>query len=118
MSTTIRGAICAAALLLSSGALAQATPAVPAPAATGAVTLRAGTMVAVTPMKEIASSKVNVGDSFEFTVVNDVVENGVVVIPRGSKATGVIKWKTGKAIGGKSGKFERSEEHTSELQSH
>ncbi|GAA4002107.1 hypothetical protein GCM10022211_11610 [Sphingomonas humi] len=68
--------------------------------------VRAGTMVAMTPMKEIASSKVKVGDSFEFTVVNDVVENGVVAVPRGSKALGLIKWKTGKAIGGKSGKFE------------
>lgn len=101
----VRAGLGAAALCLASTGLAQAVPGTamtsPAP-----VMVRAGTMVAMTPMAEIASSKVKVGDSFEFTVVSDVVENGVVAVPRGSKALGLIKWKTGKAIGGKSGKFE------------
>jgi hypothetical protein len=42
----------------------------------------------------------------KFATVGDVVENGAVVIPRGSPVTGMISWKTGRAIGGKSGKFE------------
>lgn len=69
-------------------------------------TLPAGTVVAVTPLKEITSKRVEVGQTYQFQVVNDVVENGVVVIPRGSTATGAITWKTGRAIGGKSGKFD------------
>lgn len=74
--------------------------------ATNARVLAAGTIVAVSPLSEITSKRVEVGQAYKFTVVNDVVENGVVVIPRGSIATGLIKWKTGRAIGGKSGKFE------------
>lgn len=57
---------------------------------------------------EISSKKVELGDKFTFSVVADVVENGVVVIPRDSKAVGEITWKTGRAVGGKSGKFEVS----------
>jgi hypothetical protein len=48
------------------------------------------------------------GQRFPFVVVEDVVENGVVVIPRGSNATGVVMAKTGRAVGGKSGKFDIS----------
>ena len=66
----------------------------------------AGTIVELTPLAEIASSQVSVGDRFRFNVVADIIEQGLVVIPRGSIATGVVNWKTGKAIGGKSGKFE------------
>lgn len=34
------------------------------------------------------------------------MENGFVVIPRGSPVTGAVTSKTGRAIGGKSGKFD------------
>ncbi len=68
--------------------------------------LPAGTVVVVTPLQEISSKHVAVGEHYQFQVVNDVVESGVVVIPRGSVATGTITFKTGRAIGGKSGKFE------------
>jgi hypothetical protein len=106
MLHTVRAGLGAAALCLASVSLAQSTGTASTMASSGPVMVRAGTMLAVTPMTEIASSKVKVGDTFEFTVVNDVVENGVVAVPRGAKALGIIKWKTGKAIGGKSGKFE------------
>lgn len=39
-------------------------------------------------------------------VVNDISDGGVVVIPRGSQVVASVTWKTGKAVGGKSGKFE------------
>ena len=84
-------------------------PVVVAPAAMTATTgrmLPAGTVVNLTTMQEISSKHVNLGDKFQFQVVSDVVESGVVVIPRGSIATGVITMKTGRAIGGKSGKFD------------
>lgn len=104
MKSVVRAGLCAAMLSLAAAAPAQQAGSMTS--AQAPVMVRAGTMVAVTPMSEIASSKVKVGDTFEFTVVNDVMEGGVVAIPRGSKALGAIKWKTGKAIGGKSGKFE------------
>lgn len=102
----VRAALGAAALCVGTAGFAQGVSPAPTVAASGPVMVRAGTMIAVTPMAEIASSKIKVGDTFQFTVVNDVVENGVVAVPRGTKALGMIKWKTGKAIGGKSGKFE------------
>lgn len=108
--------VAAPALAQSSSQEAPATVAVPMPveapepqlaAPRPAVrTLPAGTIVAVTPLAEITSKRVEVGQTYQFRVVNDVVENGLVVIPRGSTATGAITWKTGRAVGGKSGKFD------------
>ncbi|WP_340265406.1 hypothetical protein [Sphingobium mellinum] len=69
-------------------------------------TLPASTLVSITPDAEISSKKVEVGEKVSFSVVNDVLDGGAVAIPRGSKVNGTITWKTGKAVGGKSGKFE------------
>lgn len=91
----IRVAVYATVLAVSSGAYAQTEGALPA-----------STLITVTPNEEITSKKVEVGTRVLFSVVNDIVENGVVAIPRGSQVAGTIAWKTGKAIGGKSGKFE------------
>jgi hypothetical protein len=63
-------------------------------------------MVSLTALQEISSKHIKVGDRFQFTVVNDVTEGGIVVIPRGSMASGVVSMKTGRAVGGKSGKFD------------
>lgn len=86
------------------------TPAVAAAPATVPVvrTLPASTLVTVSPLGEISSKKIKVGDKIAFTVVNDVVENGVVAIPRGSPVEASVTFKTGKAVGGKSGKFDLS----------
>jgi hypothetical protein len=84
------------------GPVAAATPAV-APAARY---LPAATMISLTPLEEISSKHIKEGQRFRFTVVNDITENGAVVIPRGSMATGVVSMQTGRAIGGKSGKFD------------
>jgi len=70
--------------------------------------LAAGTIVSLTPLEELSSKRIKEGERFQFIVVNDVSDNGVVVIPRGSTATGVITMKTGRAVGGKSGKFDVS----------
>jgi hypothetical protein len=70
--------------------------------------LPAGTLVSLSPLQEINSKRMREGQRFDFMVVEDVAENGVVVIPRGSRATGVITAQTGRAIGGKSGKFDIS----------
>ncbi|WBX85294.1 hypothetical protein [Sphingosinicella microcystinivorans] len=68
--------------------------------------LPASTQVQITSDSEISSKAIEVGNKFNFTVVNDVVEGGAVAIPRGSKVEATVTWKTGKAVGGKSGKFE------------
>lgn len=85
-------------------AVAQTTVSVVSPNQHGI--LPASTPISFVSDSEITSKKVEVGDKFTFTVVSDVVEAGQVAIPRGSKVDGTITWKTGKAIGGKSGKFE------------
>lgn len=77
-------------------------------AAQAARSLAAGTKVDLASVEELSSKHVSVGQHYKFTVVNDVTDNGVVVIPRGSIADGVISMKTGRAIGGKSGKFDVS----------
>jgi len=75
--------------------------------------LPAGTLVSLTPTQEITSKHLPEGAQLDFIVVNDVTDNGVLVIPRGSKAIGVVTMKTGRAIGGKSGKFDVSFESVS-----
>lgn len=90
-------------------AVAQPTANAPAPTPgpqPGSFLLPAGTMLVVTPAQEISSKHVEEGQQVLFRVVNDVVEGNRVVIRRGSPVTGTITWKTGRAIGGKSGKFE------------
>jgi hypothetical protein len=73
---------------------------------TGVRAAATGTMLVVTPREEISSKHVEKGQEVAFNSVNDIVENGIVVIPRGTPVKGTVTWKTGRAIGGKSGKFE------------
>lgn len=113
--------IAVSALLLASPLAAQTTTApatVPVPQTVAPVQvapvalapagrfLPGGTQVSLTPFQEIISKRIKLGERFQFQVVNDVIEKGLVVIPRGSIATGVVAMRTGRAIGGKSGKFD------------
>lgn len=68
--------------------------------------LPAGTIVSLTPLEQLTSKHMREGERHQFIVVNDVMDNGVVVIPRGSPATAVVTMQTGRAVGGKSGKFD------------
>ena len=99
--------VVASAFLLASPLSAQVTPA-PVPLAPAGRFLPGGTQVSLTPLQEISSKHIRQGERYQFQVVNDVVENGLVVIPRGSIAIGVVSMKTGRAVGGKSGKFDIS----------
>jgi hypothetical protein len=86
-----------------------AAPAAVAPAVVPAVArivLPTDTVVVVTPVQEITSKKMKEGDMQRLQVANDLVSNGVVVVPRGSPVTAMVTWRTGKGIGGKSAKFE------------
>lgn len=69
-------------------------------------TLPADTIINVTPTTEITSKHMKEGDDVVFQIANDVAENGIVFLRRGSPVRAKITWKTGKAIGGKSAKFE------------
>lgn len=107
----IRNLICTAAVLTAATVHAQdantaanTITTVAAPALVRA--LPANTLLTITPVEEISSKKVEVGTKVRFVTIGDTVEQGTVVIPRGSVVTGEITFKTGKAIGGKSGKFE------------
>lgn len=70
--------------------------------------LPANSVVKLVALEEVSSSRAKVGDVIRFSVAEDVVDRGEIVIPRGSPATGEISWKTGRAVGGKSGKFDVS----------
>jgi len=104
-------AIAAALSVVAASANAQPAPEAVAPAPSPAVEapahfMPASTQLTVAPLEEISSKHVEVGQKVQFSTVGDVVENGSIVIPRGSSVDGTITWKTGRAIGGKSGKFE------------
>ena len=81
-----------------------AAPTVTAPA--GVIILPADTLFGVTPVAEITSKKMKEGDYVQLQSAVDVVQSGVVVIPRGSPVKGKIIWRTGRGIVGKSAKFE------------
>lgn len=75
-------------------------------AAPDTITLPAETMIQVTPVEEITSKGMKEGETRTLQVVSDVTHGGVVVIPRGAQVTALVTWRTGKAVGGKSAKFE------------
>jgi hypothetical protein len=67
--------------------------------------LPANTELTLRVNDEVSSSAAQEGDTFALSVVHDVVMNGYVVIPAGSRAVGEVTWKTGKGAFGKSGKL-------------
>lgn len=90
---------------------AESAPVTVASPATSPVTtaghfLPGGTIVRLAALQELSSKHIKEGERYQFQVVEDVTDNGTVVIPRGSVATGVVSMQTGRAIGGKSGKFD------------
>lgn len=70
------------------------------------VVLPINTLLEVTPAEEITSKDMKEGTTRSFLVARDVVQNDVVVIPRGSPVVAEVTWRTGKGIVGKSAKFE------------
>ncbi len=70
------------------------------------VALPADTVIQVVPVEDITSIHMKEGDQERLQVASDVVQNGVVVIPRGSTVAATVTWRTGKGVGGKSAKFD------------
>ena len=87
---------------LSLAAIAGMMPA----ASFAAALLPSNTIVPVTTIADISSKGMKVGDTEALQVASDVLQDGVVVIPRGSPVKATVSWHTGKAVGGKSAKFE------------
>jgi hypothetical protein len=95
--------------------VAEAAPA-PAPAAASvpeitpvaptSVTIAPGLSVPMSINAELSTSRNKVGESIAFTVTQDVIANGVVVIPRGTRGVGEITMRSGRGMFGKSGKME------------
>lgn len=55
---------------------------------------------------DVSTKTMREGDTFTGTVAYDVMLGNVVVIPKGSRANGLITWRTGKGAFGKSAKME------------
>lgn len=77
----------------------------PAPLPREAV-LAANTPITLSINSELSSRDAREGDTFPLTVVSDIVHDGHVVIPRGTRAMGEVVWRTGRGSFGKSGKME------------
>jgi hypothetical protein len=101
----------AATMLVTSTAQAQA-PATPAaapaaqPAAARTVVLPRNTEILVTPNDAISSKTARVGDKFRVATMEDVLQDGFVVIPKGTVGQISVSYQTNKGAFGKSGKFE------------
>lgn len=78
----------------------------PAAASLAAALLPSNTIVPVTTITDISSKGMKVGDTEALQVASDVFQEGTVIIPRGSPVKATVSWHTGKAVGGKSAKFE------------
>lgn len=96
------------AALLSAMVAAPALEQAVASSTVSGVVLPADTVIQVTPVEEISSINMKVGDVHMLQVATDVAQNGTIVIPRGSPVKSTVSYRTGKGIGGKSAKFELS----------
>jgi len=68
--------------------------------------LPAATEIVLTPDTEANSKKLREGHTVPMRTVFDVMHNGVVVIPKGTRGLGTVTWRTGKGAFGKSAKME------------
>jgi hypothetical protein len=68
--------------------------------------LPAGTSVRLRLLSELHSQRNRTGESFDLEVAEDVVHNGVVVIPRGSIARGEVSRARRRGMWGRSGRME------------
>src|SRR5687767_13116999 len=95
--------------VLAADTVAESTPvAAPAPVVVPQtlLTLPANTELTVTPNSEVSSKSMREGDVFTISTVYDVMMNGYVIIPKGTRGQGKITWRTGKGAFGKSAKMD------------
>lgn len=106
-------ALCFSAFAVSISAVAQEAPTltaqpVGAPVSGNTITLPANTAVRVRMNEELTTRRNREGDTFYMSVATDVVQDGYVLIPAGSRVVGAITWLTKKGAFGKSGKMDIS----------
>jgi hypothetical protein len=89
-------------------AATPATQPVAAPVTPRTATIAAGLSIPLAITSEISSSRNREGETFGMTVTQDVISDGIVVIPRGTRAVGEITLRSGRGMFGKSGKMELS----------
>ncbi len=70
------------------------------------LSLAPNTEISVTPNDTLSSKSLKVGDKFRLSTVFDVMQDGFVMIPRGTFGEGTVTYRTGKGAFGKSAKFE------------
>jgi hypothetical protein len=70
------------------------------------LTLSPNTEITITPNDTLTSKSMKVGDKFRLSTVFDVMQDGFVMIPRGTFGEGTVTYRTGKGAFGKSAKFE------------
>lgn len=95
----------------SAPAPALSAPALSAPVSaptTRTLTLAPGALVAVSPMNELSSKTLKLGDKFKFATMSDVSDHGVVLIPQGTTGEGTVTYVKGTGVFGRSGKLEVS----------
>ncbi|MEI4508142.1 hypothetical protein WBQ88_12410 [Sphingopyxis sp. CCNWLW253] len=83
-----------------------AAPALAVAARAPGLMLPSYTEVILTPDAEANSKKLREGHTIPMHTVFDVMHNGVVVIPKGTRGMGTVTWRTGKGAFGKSAKME------------
>lgn len=108
MSRSYLSLAAVAACLLAPSAWAQDAPVQPVSAAPEAATpahssLAAGAIVMVALDDDLTTKTAHVGNRFNVTVTDDVVEQGIVVIPKGTTGFGEVTFVTGKGGFGKQG---------------
>lgn len=85
---------------------AAVAPVVAIAATAPALVLPAATEIILTPDAEANSKKLREGHSVPMHTMFDVMHNGAIVIPKGTRGMGTVTWRTGKGAFGKSAKME------------
>lgn len=70
------------------------------------ITLAPNSEITITPNDTLTSKSIKVDDKFRLSTVFDVMQEGFVMIPRGTFGEGTVTYRTGKGVFGKSAKFE------------
>lgn len=69
------------------------------------VIISEGTIVSLQLLQDISSSSANVGDVLEFETNEPIIIDNMVVVPKGTKASGKVTEATPRKIAGKAGKL-------------
>lgn len=70
------------------------------------IVLAPNSEVMVTVPELVTSKKIKEGDTFQIKTMFDVMQDGVIVIPKGTFGDAKVTWRTGKGAFGKSAKIE------------